>query len=63
MAAVTPPTPQTQGHRRNKEAEQNPHPAPHMQIFPGFRILTAIDKASANGVDITLTDDSRHFFL
>ena len=34
-----------------------------MQIVPGFRILTAINKAAANGVDITLTDDDCHFFL
>ena len=51
-----PPTPQTQGHSRNQEAEKNPHPAPQMQIGPGFRIRIAIDETAANGVDIPLTD-------
>ena len=57
-AAGTPPTTQTQGLRRNQEAEQNPYPAPQMKIGPGFSIQTTIDKAVSNGVNIPLTDDS-----
>ena len=34
-----------------------------MQIGPGFRIRTGIDKAEANGVNIPLKDDSFHFCL
>ena len=57
LATGTPPTPQTQVRRRNHEAEQNPNPAPKMQIGLGFWIRTAVDKAAANGVNISLTDD------
>ena len=62
-AAGTLPTPQTQGLRRNQEAEHNLHPATQMQIGPGFRIQTAIYKAEANGFNTPLTDNSCHFCL
>ena len=31
-----------------------------MQIGPGFRIRTSIDKVAGNGVEIILTDDGCH---
>ena len=63
LAVGNPLTPQTQVCRRNHETEQNPHPAPQMQICQGLWIRTAIDKAVANGVDIPLTDDGCYFCL
>ena len=39
------------------------HPAPQMQIGLGFWIRTAIDKAVVSGVEISQTDDGRHFCL
>ena len=62
-AAGTPPTPQMQGLRKNQEAEHNTHPAPQMQIGPGFRIRLAIDEAELNGVNTPLIEESCHFFL
>ena len=63
LRQAPPPAPQTQGLRRNQEAEQNPQPTPQIQIGPGFRIRAAIDEAEANGVNIPLTEDSFHFLL
>ena len=43
--------------------EHNPHPAPLMQIGPGFRIRKTIDAAAADRVDIPKTDNGRQFYL
>ena len=61
-AAGTTPTPQAHS-RKNQAQEHNPHPAPQMQIRPGFRIRTAINEAAANGVNIPQTNGGRHICL
>ena len=43
--------------------EHNPHPAPQIQVGPGFRIRTDIDATATEGVDIPQIDNGRHFCL
>ena len=59
QAAGNTPKTQAQGHRGNKVQEDNPHPAPKIQVGRGFRIRTAINAAAVNGVNIPHTDDGR----
>ena len=42
---------------------QNLWPADHLQVAPGFRLRQDIDAAVDQVVEITLTDNGRHFCL
>ena len=46
-----------------QSAEQNPWPAPALQVGPGVRIRKAVNMAARQGVDIPATDYGHHFFL
>ena len=56
-------TPQAQGWRGNQVQEYNPHPAPQIQIGPGLCIITDIDAAATERVDIYQIDNGHHFCL
>ena len=60
----TPPPPLAHQIRNQcQEEEQNPYPAPLLQVGPGFLIRRVIDDTASQGVDIPETDDGRHFCL
>ena len=49
--------------QKGQSATQNPWPAAHLQVAPGFRIRRAIDATAEENIGIPDMDDSLHFCL